>query len=132
MLLDAFLNFSYLILPIGIFTYTWTFLDLLLVDLEGKSRNLLLIYKYASILIVPLITYTAFIAFCIRDSQYYYTLLKPKDREKNKFYGKKNDNLYQFLLCWNFLVVITACINLGLFLRKTKKLIHRINSRYLA
>ena len=42
---------------VGIFIYTWSFLDVVISNMDGKWKTVLVVYKFATIFAFPIITY---------------------------------------------------------------------------
>ena len=108
---------SNLVDAVGIFIYTWSFLEIVIADLEeNRKKKMLNLYRKLTIFLFPLITYGLYFAVSYFDGLYYFQYERKVEQTTLNHIMKEVNILYACLYGWDCVLVVLSCIHLGLLL----------------
>lgn len=120
----SLLGQAFLLDPLSIFIYTWTFLNVAIPDFEGSIQRTIRIYQVVSIYTLPLITYALYVSTGLAYG--YIDYFKFQDLMTDKM-SRVGVILYASLAAWDCLLILLSCVHLALLLRSVFKLKQKIN-----
>lgn len=111
-----FLAFTYYLLPINTFLYSWRYMDSLTQETKGKAKSGCLAFKWLSVIIVPALGVSLYISYVSLQNEWYY-YFSVQQFEEARIKIKLAQSFLDALAYWNMATNLLSCLMMGLVIR---------------